>query len=190
MDYRPLEIPDVLLLEPVRHRDERGFFSEIYSRSAAAAAGIAADLVQENYSLSLAANTVRGLHFQTPPCAQGKLVQVVSGAILDVAVDLRKSSPWYGQYISVELSAENWSQLWVPEGFAHGFCTLEPDTAVIYKVSAPYSAEHDSGILWNDPELGIDWPVSGSDAVLSEKDAALQTFGDFETPFSYEGQAR
>jgi dTDP-4-dehydrorhamnose 3,5-epimerase len=109
--------------------------------------------------------------------------------MLDVVVDLRRGSPWYGQYISIELSAENWAQLWVPVGFAHGFCTLEPDTAVIYKVSTPFSAEHDSGIFWNDPDLKIDWPVAEGNAILSEKDASLQAFRDFDTPFSYEGQS-
>ncbi len=177
------------MLEPARLGDERGFFSEVYSRAATAEAGIDLDIAQENYSLSAATNTVRGLHFQAPPCAQAKLVQVVSGAMLDVVVDLRRGSPWYGQYISIELSAENWAQLWVPVGFAHGFCTLEPDTAVIYKVSTPFSAEHDSGIFWNDPDLKIDWPVAEGNAILSEKDASLQAFRDFDTPFSYEGQS-
>jgi dTDP-4-dehydrorhamnose 3,5-epimerase len=189
MDSRRLKIPDLIVLEPARHSDERGFFSEIYNRDHIQNAGISLDIVQENFSLSAQQHTVRGLHFQLPPLAQGKLVQVVSGSILDVAVDIRQGSPWFGQHISIELSASNWQQLWVPAGFAHGFCTLEDDTAVIYKVSAPYSAEHDSGIQWNDPDLGIDWPANETDALLSAKDQQLKPLAEIDSPFKYEDQS-
>jgi dTDP-4-dehydrorhamnose 3,5-epimerase len=189
MDSRRLTIPDLILLKPARHTDERGFFSEIYNREHLLSAGIELNIVQENYSLSTQANTVRGLHFQMPPFAQAKLVQVVSGSILDVAVDVRRDSPWFGQHVCVELSASNWQQLWVPTGFAHGFCTLEPDTAVLYKVSAPYAAEHDSGIRWNDPALNIGWPIDEADAILSDKDLRLKLLAEIDSPFIYEDGA-
>ncbi|GHE54895.1 dTDP-4-dehydrorhamnose 3,5-epimerase [Camelimonas fluminis] len=163
-------LPDVKIITPARHGDQRGFFSETWNREAMRAAGVDADFVQDNHSLSGPVGTVRGLHFQSAPFAQDKLVRVSRGRILDVAVDLRRSSPTYGQHVAVELSAENWRQLWVPVGFAHGFCTLEPDTEVQYKVTAPYSAANDHGVLWNDPDIGIDWPVSGAQALLSPKD--------------------
>lgn len=185
MDIQPLTIPDIKLLTPVRHGDERGFFSEIYSEQAMTDAGLSLNFVQENYSLSAVPHTVRGLHMQAPPFAQTKLVQVVSGAIIDVAVDIRRGSPWYGQFVMVELSAANWQQLLVPAGFAHGFCTTAPDTAVIYKVTAPYSPEHDGGILWNDPELGIPWPADATTALLSTKDQKLPLLKDFASPFTY-----
>lgn len=189
MTAHRLKIPDLIVLEPARHGDERGFFSEIYNQERARNAGIELDIVQENFSMSAQQYTVRGLHFQTPPAAQAKLVQVLQGSILDVVVDVRRGSPWFGQHVSVELSATNWQQLWVPVGFAHGLCTLEPDTAVLYKVSAPYSAEHDSGIQWNDPELGIDWPVEQSNALLSAKDQQLKPLADFDSPFIYEDRS-
>jgi dTDP-4-dehydrorhamnose 3,5-epimerase len=165
-----LAIPDVLLIEPKRFGDARGFFSEVWSRKALAEAGLDTEFVQDNHSLSREVGVVRGLHFQTPPSAQGKLVRVVRGAILDVAVDIRRGSATYGRHVSAVLSAENWRQLWVPRGFAHGFCTLEPDTEVIYKVDAYYDRAADKGLLWNDPALGIEWPVAAAEAVLSDKD--------------------
>jgi dTDP-4-dehydrorhamnose 3,5-epimerase len=188
MEIIELAIPDVKILTPVRHRDDRGFFSEIYSRPTLAAAGIELDIVQENFAFSLQPNTVRGLHFQTPPFAQDKLVQVVRGAILDFAIDLRRNSPWYGQYVSAEISAENWQQILIPVGFAHGLITLEPDTAVQYKVSAPYSPEHDAGgIRWDDPDINIPWPIATAEAILSVKDAALPLLAEFDSPFEYKG---
>ena len=163
-------IPEVKIIKPSRFGDNRGFFSEVYSKLKFAEAGLALEFIQDNHSWSAQVGTVRGLHFQRPPFAQDKLVRVVRGRILDVAVDIRKSSPTFGQHVAVELSAENWLQLLVPIGFAHGFCTLEPDTEVLYKVSAPYSAQHDHGIAWDDPALTIEWPVKPNAAVLSEKD--------------------
>ena len=186
MQIRELEIPDVKILTPVQHRDNRGFFSEIYNRQTLLAAGIALDFVQENYSLSADVNTVRGLHFQTGEFQQDKLVQVLQGTILDVAVDLRENSPWYGQHVCAEISAENWQQILVPKGFAHGFVTLQANTAVMYRVTAHYSAAHDAGIRWNDPDLAVNWPISESEAVLSAKDLALPFLADCDTLFHYE----
>ena len=163
-------LPDVKLVVPRKHGDHRGFFSEIYSRKVFEAAGIAADFVQDNHSLSAEAGVVRGLHFQLPPMAQAKLLRVVRGAILDVAVDVRRSSPTFGKSVAEVISAENWKQIFIPAGFAHGFRTLEPNTEVIYKVTAFYSPEHDRGVRWNDPALAIDWGIDESQAILSERD--------------------
>ncbi len=168
----PLSIPGLLLVVPKKFADHRGFFSETYRESALAEAGFRGGFVQDNHSLSVAAGTLRGLHFQKPPHAQAKLVRVLRGRILDVAVDIREGSPTFGRHDAVELSAENGRQLLVPEGFAHGFVTMEPDTEVFYKVSSYYAPEADSGILWNDPALGIDWKIT-TEPVLSAKDAAL-----------------
>jgi dTDP-4-dehydrorhamnose 3,5-epimerase len=160
----------VKILTPRKIRDERGYFSETYNRQALAASGIDLIFVQDNHSLSTEKGVVRGLHFQSPPFAQDKLVRVVRGAILDVAVDLRASSPTFGRHVAVELSAANWRQLLIPIGFAHGFCTLEPDTQVLYKVTNYYSAIHDKGLAWDDRALGINWPIAVERAILSEKD--------------------
>ncbi len=171
MKIEALAIPDVKVLTPDTFGDDRGFFSETYNQKRLAEeAGIVEAFVQDNHSLSRDVGVIRGLHFQSPPFAQGKLVRVVKGAILDVALDIRKDSPTFGQHVAAEISAENWSQIWVPPGFAHGFCTLMPDTEVIYKVTNFYSPEHDHGVLWNDPALKIAWPASAEDAILSEKD--------------------
>lgn len=170
MDVVSLAIPEVKIIRPKKFGDHRGFFSETYSKRSFEAAGLHYDFVQDNQSLSAEVGTVRGLHFQLPPFAQDKLLRVVRGAILDVAVDIRKGSPTFGKHVSAVISAEEWNQILVPIGFAHGFCTLEPDTEVIYKVTNFYSAEHDRGLLWNDPELGIDWPVAADKAQLSDKD--------------------
>ena len=166
----PACCPDVLEILPSRFGDERGFFSEVYNRAELKAHGLDISFVQDNHSLSTDRGTVRGLHFQTPPFAQAKLVRVIRGAIFDVAIDLRSGSPFFGRHVSAVVSAEKWNQILVPAGYAHGFCTLEPDTEVLYKVDAPYSAEHDRGLIWNDPVLGIDWPTDPDTAVLSEKD--------------------
>ncbi len=179
-------IPDVKILTPRRHGDARGYFSESYNRRALADAGIDIDFVQDNESLSAEAGTIRGLHFQAPPFEQTKLVRVLTGAILDVALDLRAGSPTYGQHVAVRLSAEEGNQLLIPAGFAHGFCTLAPDTRVFYKVDQYYSAAHDAGLLWNDPDIGIEWPVSSGSAVLSEKDGKLPAFAGFRSPFAYQ----
>lgn len=165
-----LSLPAVRLIVPDRFGDDRGFFSESYSRRTLADAGIEDEFVQDNHSLSAQVGTVRGLHYQLPPFAQAKLVRVTRGAILDVAVDIRRGSPTFGQHVAATLSAAAWNQLYVPVGFAHGFCTLEPDTEVIYKVSAYYSRAHDRGIRWNDPELRLAWPVDAAAAILSAKD--------------------
>jgi dTDP-4-dehydrorhamnose 3,5-epimerase len=170
MEVLSTDIPDVKVLAPRRHSDSRGFFSETYNARALAEAGIDLHFVQDNHSLSVHAGTVRGLHFQTPPVAQDKLVRVTRGRILDVTVDLRRSSPTFGRHVVVELSAANWRQVLVPAGFAHGFVTLESDTEVLYKVTQYFSAPHDKGLLWNDPALGIDWPVNSETAILSDKD--------------------
>jgi dTDP-4-dehydrorhamnose 3,5-epimerase len=183
MQITALSIPDVLLIEPKRFGDARGFFSETYSRAAFAKAGLAMEFVQDNHSRSTEAGTVRGLHFQTPPFAQDKLVRVARGRILDVAVDIRKASPTFGRHVAAELSAENWAQLLVPVGFAHAFVTLEPDTEVIYKVSNAYAPRNDAGILWNDPDLGIAWPVAATAATLSDKDVRLPRLKDIVSPF-------
>ncbi|MFS2013573.1 dTDP-4-dehydrorhamnose 3,5-epimerase [Azospirillum sp. CT11-132] len=176
MDVVSLDIPDVKIIRPKKFGDHRGFFSETYTKKTFEAAGLQYDFVQDNHSLSAEVGTVRGLHFQLPPFAQDKLVRVVRGAILDVAVDIRKDSPTFGRHVSAVISAAEWNQILVPIGFAHGFCTLEPDTEVIYKVTNYYSAEHDRGLLWNDPELGIDWPVAADKARLSDKDHKHPTF--------------
>lgn len=173
-----LTIPGVRLVVPDRFGDERGYFSETYNRQVFAASGIGDEFVQDNHSLSGPVGTVRGLHYQLPPFAQGKLVRVVRGAIHDVAVDLRRDSPSFGAHVAATLSAANGHQLYVPEGFAHGFCTLEPDTEVVYKVTAYYSREHDRGIRWDDPALGIAWPVQAAAAVLSAKDRTLPRLAD------------
>ena len=172
-------IPDVKTLNPKIFRDSRGFFVESFNAGRFADHGLPTDFKQDNLSYSEYKGTVRGLHFQRPPFAQHKLVSVLRGAILDVALDLRRSSPSYGRHVAVTLTAEKANQLLVPAAFAHGFCTLTPDTVVVYKVSEFYSAEHDDGIYWADPALGIDWPVSEAAAVLSDKDGKLPKLAEF-----------
>ena len=176
MDVIALDIPDVKLIVPPKFGDERGFFSETYNQQRFSDHGIDMTFVQDNHSLSADVGVLRGLHFQKPPFAQDKLVRVLKGKILDVAVDLRKNSPTFGQHVTAELSAENWTQILVPIGFAHGFVTLEPNTEVTYKVSAPYAPDHEDGIMWNDPDLGIDWPIEESQVQLSAKDKLLPAF--------------
>ena len=165
-----LAISDVKLLTPRKFGDDRGFFSETWSRRTLAAQGIDADFVQDNHSLSRSTGVLRGLHFQTAPQAQDKLVRVVRGSIFDVAVDIRRGSTTYGRHVSAVLSAENWAQLWVPKGFAHGFVTLEPDTEVVYKVTADYAPDCDRGLAWDDPALAIAWPVPVARELLTAKD--------------------
>jgi dTDP-4-dehydrorhamnose 3,5-epimerase len=168
-----MPIAGVWSVTPGKFADERGFFSETYNRQELSAAGLDGEFVQDNHSLSRRPGTLRGLHFQLEPFAQAKLVRVIRGAVLDVVVDLRRSSPTFGQHVSVVLSAEAWNQLLVPVGCAHGFCTTEPDTEVCYKVSAAYSREHDRGLRWDDPSLAIAWPLPEGGPVLSAKDARL-----------------
>jgi dTDP-4-dehydrorhamnose 3,5-epimerase len=164
------EIADVKLILPRIHRDHRGFFSETYNRADLAALGFNLEFVQDNHSLSVERGVVRGLHFQIPPFAQDKLVRVIRGSIFDVAVDIRRGSPTYGKHVARVISAADWNQFLVSAGFAHGFCTLEANTEVIYKVTKYYSPEHDRGVLWNDPDLGIAWPVAEGEAIVSDKD--------------------
>jgi dTDP-4-dehydrorhamnose 3,5-epimerase len=182
MHIESLAIPDVKLITPRKFGDARGFFSETYSKPAMVAAGLAMEFVQDNHSLSAKVGTLRGLHFQHPPAAQDKLVRVVRGRIFDVAVDIRRASPTYGQHVSIELSAANWAQLLVPIGFAHGFVTLEPDTEVIYKVSNTYAPASDAGIAWNDTTIAIAWPQL-AEITLSDKDRVLPSFAGFVSPF-------
>ncbi|PSS60320.1 dTDP-4-dehydrorhamnose 3,5-epimerase [Ensifer sp. NM-2] len=178
----------VVLLRPKRFGDDRGWFSEIYSEKAFSGYGITDRFVQDNHSLSVPIGTLRGLHFQTPPFAQAKLVRCIRGRIFDVAVDIRRSSPTFGRWVGAELSAENGHQLYVPVGFAHGFVTLETSTEVTYKVSNLYSPANDGGILWNDPEIGIEWPLPlGVDPILSLKDGQQPRLRDFDSPFDYDG---
>jgi dTDP-4-dehydrorhamnose 3,5-epimerase len=179
------EIPEVKEIRPVRHRDPRGFFSEIFREEVLHRHGIDVPFVQENHSLSVDRGVVRGLHFQLPPVSQAKLVRVAAGAILDVAVDIRRGSPTYGRHVAVTLSAAEGNQLFVPEGFAHGFCTIEPNTEVVYKVNRYYSAEHDRGLAWDDPALGIAWPVAAIDALLSDKDRKQPTLAQLPVCFRY-----
>jgi dTDP-4-dehydrorhamnose 3,5-epimerase len=190
MNVTPLSIPDVKILEPERFGDQRGFVSETYNRRTLANRGIELEFVQDNQSLSRPKGTVRGLHYQSPPFAQDKLIRVVRGSILDIAVDLRLGSPTYGKHVAALISAKAWNQILVPIGFAHGFCTLEADTEIIYKVTNYYSPEHDTGVLWNDPELGIEWPVSDETCVLSPKDRGLPRLRDIISPFAYAASGR
>lgn len=171
-------IPDIRVLVPKKIGDNRGFFSEVYSRKALAAVGITDQFVQDNHSLSAEKGVVRGLHYQLPPSGQVKLVRVVHGAILDVVVDVRRASPTFGKHVAVELSADNWKQIYVPVGFAHGFVTLEPRTQVLYKVTSDYSPEHERAIRWNDPALGIDWGVDEASATLSPRDRTHPLLND------------
>lgn len=183
MQITPTEIPAVVEITPKKFGDHRGFFSEVFKRSALRDADIDIDFVQDNHSMSQAVGVVRGLHYQKPPFAQAKLIRVVRGAIFDVAVDIRQASPTFGEHVSRILSADNWKQLLIPAGFAHGFATLEPDTEVLYKVNAPYAPDHEAGILWNDPALGINWPVDDSTVTLSDKDKVYPTLADAERVF-------
>lgn len=183
IEITPLDLPGVLLIAPSRLGDERGFFSETYSARALAEAGFTIPFVQDNHSRSTRRGTIRGLHFQAPPGAQDKLLRVVRGAILDVAVDIREGSPTYGRSVAVELSAENWRQLLVPKGFAHGFCTLTDECEVLYKVTSDYAPTLEGGLLWNDRAIGIDWPFSADEVVVNARDAAWPTLADFRSPF-------
>jgi len=185
MQVEATDIPAVKLIIPRRFGDHRGFFSETYNKRILAEAGIALDFIQDNHSLSAQPGTLRGLHFQTPPAAQDKLVRVIKGAIWDVAVDLRSGSPTYGHWVGAELSAENWTQILIPVGFAHGFVTLLPDTEVEYKVTAFYAPDHDKGLAWDDPDLAIDWPLpAGVDRpILSDKDTRQPRLADLPAVF-------
>ncbi len=187
MDVKKTKLPEVLLLRPRYFHDERGYFVETYNKRAIAEADIAINFIQDNQSLSLQPGTVRALHFQVPPRAQAKLVRVLRGSIYDVAVDLRAGSPTYGTWVAEKLTAAGGEQLFVPQGFAHGFCTLESNTEVAYKVDDYYARDCEAGIIWNDPTLAIDWPVAEDKVVVSEKDRALGLFSNFVSPFRCSG---
>jgi dTDP-4-dehydrorhamnose 3,5-epimerase len=180
----PAGLDGVLILKPRRFVDDRGWFCETWNRSTLAAAGIVADFVQDNHSYSRAVGTVRGLHFQRPPQAQAKLVRVLRGAIRDVAVDIRRGSPTYGRWTTVDISAADGRQVFIPAGFLHGFVTREPDTEVAYKCTACYAPDHEGAVRWNDPDLAIDWGLPRGTAILSPKDAAAPAFRDLDSPFA------
>jgi dTDP-4-dehydrorhamnose 3,5-epimerase len=185
MQIESLDIPEVLLITPPKFGDSRGFFSETWSAAKLAAQGFDQHFVQDNQSLSSQAGTIRGLHCQVAPSVQGKLVRVIAGAIWDVAVDIRHGSPTYGRHAAAVLSAENWHQLWIPGGFLHGFCTLEPNTQVIYKVTADYDRGAERAVIWNDPDLALPWPVTPAAALLSDKDKVLPRLAECEPWFTY-----
>lgn len=183
--FQRLDIPDVVLLTPKRYGDHRGWFSETFKQSSFRENVADVLFVQDNQSYSKALGTVRGLHYQTPPFAQGKLVRCLVGAIFDVAVDIRVGSPYFGQWVGATLTAERGEQLWVPAGFAHGFCTLTDDVEIFYKVTNYYSQPNDAGITFNDSALGVKWPIDLKDAILSDKDQTLPKLGDIKSPFVY-----
>ena len=185
MKIESLAIPDVKLITPPKFGDGRGFFSETWKEKTLTEAGISVHFVQDNHAFSAAKDTVRGLHFQLEPMAQDKLVRVVRGSILDVAVDIRVGSPHFGKWVSLLVSAAAWNQILVPKGFAHGFLTLEPETEVIYKVSEFYAPECDRGIQWNDLAIGINWPLEGQQPVLSAKDLIAKPLRDHDTGFKF-----
>jgi dTDP-4-dehydrorhamnose 3,5-epimerase len=180
----PLALPEVLLITPRRHGDARGWFSETWSRRSLATAGLDIDFVQDNQAFNARSGTVRGLHFQMAPHPQAKLVRVLAGAILDVAVDVRAGSPTRGRWVSARLTAEGGEQLFVPRGFAHGYCTLCDDVMLAYKVDGDYAPQTEGGVIWNDPDLAIDWPVPPDRAVLSDKDLVLPRLADLP-PLSF-----
>ena len=181
----PTDLYGILIISPRRFGDDRGFFCETWNAGALVEHGINTTFVQDNQSISGTVGTVRGLHYQSPPHAQDKLVRCGRGALLDVVVDIRKGSPSYGNWVGVELSAENGKQLLVPKGFLHGFVTLEPDTEILYKCSDYYAPECDGAIRFDDPDIGIDWGISSDQAILSEKDATAPFLRDFDSPFIY-----
>jgi len=186
MQVETTDLEGVLVLTPVRHGDSRGFFSESWSRRRLAEHGIDIDFVQDNHAMSEQAATLRGLHFQSPPHAQAKLVRCGRGKLFDVAVDIRKGSPGYGRWIGVELSFENGRQLLIPEGFLHGYVTREPQTEVVYKCSDYYAPDCDRAVRFDDPEIGIGWGIAPEDGILSEKDRTAPFLRDFKSPFSWE----
>jgi dTDP-4-dehydrorhamnose 3,5-epimerase len=183
MQFQEMAISEVILVSPKKIGDSRGYFSETFRHDLFRENIGDFDLLQDNQSLSAEKGTVRGLHFQLMPRAQGKLVRCLAGAILDIAVDIRKGSPTYGRHVKVELNADNGNQLWVPPGFAHGFCTLESNSIISYKVTDYYSPEHDRGLLWSDPELAIEWPVGPEEAILSAKDKVQPRLSDLDVAF-------
>lgn len=180
LERRPLGLDGVVELCPPKFGDARGFFSETYNRDRFREAGLALDFVQDNHSFSAGRGTLRGLHYQLPPRAQDKLVRVVRGAVFDVAVDIRRGSATFGRWVGLVVSAQKWNQILVPAGFAHGFVTLEPDTEVVYKVTDTYSLAHDRSIRFDDPAIGIEWPVASGEVLLSDKDRDAPLLADAE----------
>ncbi len=187
MDIQKTKLPGVVIISPRRFGDDRGWFSETWNKHALAQIGIDLDFVQDNHSFSAQIGTVRGLHYQSPPHAQDKLVRASRGRILDVAVDIRKGSPTFGQWVTEELSAQNGKQLLVPVGFLHGFATLEPDTEVQYKCTDYYAPECDGAVRFDDPDIAVNWELGTNRAVLSDKDAIAPLFKDFDSPFEFKG---
>ncbi len=183
MKVESLAIQEVKLLTPPRYNDPRGFFSETWKQGAFADAGVPGPFIQDNHAVSTSRGVLRGLHCQIGPNAQGKLVRCVRGAIFDVAIDIRKGSPTYGKWVGAEISAENWTQIWVPVGFLHAYCTLTEETEVIYKVTGPYDKSAERGVIWNDPDIGIQWPVAAGQVLLSDKDKVLPRLRDCEPWF-------
>lgn len=188
MEIRPLGLDGVVEIVPRKFGDHRGFFSETFNARSFEEA-MTETFVQDNHSLSVTSGTVRGLHFQRPPRAQAKLLRVVRGAIFDVAVDIRRGSPSFGRWVGLTVSSADWNQIFVPKGFAHGFMTLEPDTEVIYKVTDYYSPDHDRSVRFDDPEIGIDWPLPVSDLQISDKDRNAPRLRDVDTGFVFVGEA-
>ena len=180
-----LSIPDILLITPPRSADRRGYFVETYNKMRFAEIGIATEFLQDNQSLSVQRGTIRGLHFQLAPAPQAKLVRVVFGSIFDVAVDLRDGSATYGQWCGATLTAASGGELFIPHGFAHAFCTLEPDTLVAYKVDGLYDKAAEGGLRWDDPEIAIEWPIAAADITVSDKDASLPFLRDVAKPFRF-----
>ncbi len=189
-DIREIGFGEVMEIVPVRHTDDRGFFSETFNVRTLRQAGIDVEFVQDNHSFSRPTGTLRGLHFQKPPMAQGKLVRVTSGEIFDVAVDIRLGSPTFGNWAGIVISADKWNQLYVPPGFAHGFVTLTANTEVIYKVTEFYSPEHDRSIRFDDPQIGIDWPLTNGPPQLSDKDANAPLLSQSDTGFEFAGSVK
>ncbi|SIO21027.1 dTDP-4-dehydrorhamnose 3,5-epimerase [Vannielia litorea] len=189
MQIETTPLPGVLRITPQRFGDHRGYFAETYSARKLAEAGVETVFVQDNHSLSRRTATLRGLHFQAPPWAQAKLVRCGRGALFDVAVDIRRGSPTWGRWYGAELTEANGVQLLIPAGFAHGFVSRAPDTEIVYKCSSPYAPETEGALLWNDPDIGIDWGLGGAEPVLSEKDAAAPPLARFESPFGWRDAA-
>lgn len=187
MHIEQTALQGVVILTPARHGDARGFFSESWNKARMEAAGLHYDFVQDNHSVSQATGTVRGLHYQTPPHAQAKLIRCGRGVLLDVAVDIRRGSPTFGQWVGVELSAENGKQLLIPAGFLHGFATRAPNTEIIYKCTDYYAPDCDAGVRYDDPDIGIDWGLGDTSPLLSDKDRNAPMLSHIETPFTFEG---
>ena len=185
MQVEATKLPGLLIVTPKVWRDSRGFFLESYNRKLFLENGMDHAFIQDNHARSGPAGVLRGLHFQAPPAAQAKLVWCTRGAVFDVAVDIRKGSPTFGEWVGVKLSADNFKRLMIPKGFAHGYATLTEDAEFQYKVDAYYAPDHDAGIIWNDPDIGVEWPAS--DPVLSEKDKTLPRLAEFDSPFTFEG---